>query len=207
MEIQYPGLPIEKNEIKNSDVSPRLSLFLKSFERIKNTSRPLSNAAFGYMNFEAFRYADNLELNQIKPENKNIPDVFYQVFRYVLVFNHFTNELHLHKHFYEENTIDSSPELKDIISYIHGPEKNTYPFKAGKEITSSHSSEAFETLVQKGIEHCHRGDVFQIVLSRSFKRNYQGDDFNIYRSLRRINPSPYLFYFDFGNFKIVRFFT
>ncbi len=203
LEIQYPGLPIEKTEIKNSDMSTRLSLFLKYFEKTKGSSELLSNAAFGYMNFEAFRYADTLELKQIKPSNKNIPDVFYQVFRYVLVFNHFTNELHLHKHFYEDNAPDSSPELKDIIAYIHGPEKNIYPFKAGMEITSSHSNETFEKLVKKGIDHCHRGDVFQIVLSRSFKRNYQGDDFNIYRSLRRINPSPYLFYFDFGNFKLL----
>ncbi len=51
-------------------------------------------------------------------------------------------------------------------------------------------------------EHCFRGDVFQLVLSRRFFQNFKGDEFNVYRTLRSINPSPYLFFFDYGDFKI-----
>lgn len=56
--------------------------------------------------------------------------------------------------------------------------------------------------MKKAKEHCFRGDVFQLVLSRRFFQNFKGDEFNVYRTLRSINPSPYLFFFDYGDFKI-----
>ncbi len=201
--IQYPGQKSIKKKIENGQFETELTQFIDYFKSPISSESFAKNGAFGYMNFEAFRYADSLELEGSKPPNKDIPDVFYQVFRYVLVFDHFRNELHLHKHFYGDATDEISPNLNDIETFIQGPEKNSYPFSASNNIESSQTDDSFETLVEKGIHHCLRGDVFQIVLSRSFKRNYQGDDFNIYRSLRRINPSPYLFYFDFGNFKLL----
>jgi anthranilate synthase component 1 len=57
-------------------------------------------------------------------------------------------------------------------------------------------------MVSKAKAHCQRGDVFQMVLSRRFSQQFKGDEFNVYRALRSINPSPYLFYFDYGNYKI-----
>ena len=56
--------------------------------------------------------------------------------------------------------------------------------------------------MREGIKHCKRGDVFQVVLSREFQRKFKGDEFNVYRALRAVNPSPYLFYFDYGDFKL-----
>ena len=57
-------------------------------------------------------------------------------------------------------------------------------------------------IVEKCVAHCKRGDIFQIVPSRRFSQSFKGDDFNVYRALRSINPSPYLFYFDFSSFRV-----
>ncbi len=203
LEVQVPSGKLIRTSIDPSRLSEHLDRFIQRFKAEESPNEFATNGAFGYMNFEAFRYADSLELNGTKPINKDIPDVFYQVFRYVLVFNHFTNELHLHKHFHADESLENKPDLDSIIAFIEGPNKNNYPFKASEKIESSHSNDEFKNLVNQGINHCLKGDVFQIVLSRSFQRKYQGDEFNIYRTLRRINPSPYLFYFDFGNFKLL----
>ena len=61
----------------------------------------------------------------------------------------------------------------------------------------------YRQMVQKGIQSCYRGDVFQIVLSRKFNQGFTGDEFNVYRALRSVNPSPYLFFFDYGDYKLM----
>ena len=77
-----------------------------------------------------------------------------------------------------------------------------YDFRAVGEVISPLTDEEHKANIRRGIAHCKRGDVFQIVLSRRFIQQYEGDDFKLYRALRSINPSPYLFYFDFGGFRI-----
>jgi anthranilate synthase component 1 len=68
--------------------------------------------------------------------------------------------------------------------------------------SSNLTDEQFIEFVKKGKDHCYRGDVFQLVLSRRFSQGFKGDEFNVYRTLRSINPSPYLFFFDYGYFRI-----
>jgi anthranilate synthase component 1 len=140
---------------------------------------------------------------KIVTEDSAIPDVLYKVYRYLVVIDHFTNELTL-----LENVIEGlvkervSGGLEGLEQIIYSNRFSTYPFKATNTEKSNVTDEEFQEMVRIGIAHCHRGDVFQIVLSRNFNRNFTGDEFNVYRALRSINPSPYLFYFDFGNFKI-----
>jgi anthranilate synthase component 1 len=202
LETRYPLEKTVRKSIRREDVTKALEDFIHHFQKDSEDTESPENGAFGYMNFEAFRYIDNQELNVDKAKRKDIPDIFYQVYRFVLVFDHFTNELNIHQHFYGDEKSDSK-SISDIQTYLKSAAKSTFPFDVSDEVKSSHTNDSFKKLVQKGINHCLRGDVFQIVLSRDFYRNYSGDDFNIYRSLRSINPSPYLFYFDMGNFKLL----
>jgi anthranilate synthase component I len=186
--IETPG------QIQNS-----LTQFCQSFE-VTGDSKKAPVGIFGYMSYDAVRYFEDVKLTI---SNSSIPDVLYKVYRYLVVIDHFTNELTLLESEIEGLAKERvSGGLDGLEQIIYSNRFSTFPFKAEDKDVSNVSDEAFQEMVQKGIAHCHRGDVFQIVLSRNFKRGFTGDEFNVYRSLRSINPSPYLFYFDFGNFKI-----
>jgi anthranilate synthase component 1 len=151
---------------------------------------------FGYTCYDAVKYFEKIDL---KSELKNdIPLLQYHLFRYVLLFNHFNEQIFLF-----ENRLTGEGNNLD---FIEGLNKNknfrAYPFSANGKIESNLSDKVFKENVTKGKQHCQRGDVFQVVMSRGFSQPFSGDDFNVYRSLRSINPSPYLFYFDFGSFRI-----
>jgi anthranilate synthase component 1 len=123
----------------------------------------------------------------------------YRLYQYVIAVNHFKDEL-----FICENHINNIPSESDIVeTLIKSKDVPAYPFKIKEGETSSITDEEYKGMVKKGIASCHRGDVFQIVLSRKFQQSFSGDEFNVYRSLRSINPSPYLFYFDYGDYKLI----
>jgi anthranilate synthase component 1 len=160
----------------------------------------VENGLFGYMTYDAVQYFEDITFtHQASPEMK-IPQILYQVYRYVIVVNHFNEEVYLFEHQVVGHEVP--PRLDFIQSLLSNRSYVTYDFSVHGEEEANHSPEVFLDMVQKGKGHCQRGDVFQIVLSRRFSRAFKGDDFNVYRALRSINPSPYLFYFDFGNFRI-----
>jgi anthranilate synthase component 1 len=116
----------------------------------------------------------------------------------VIIFNHFKDELYIC-----ENKFDGiESKVEDLMSIIRSKDVPVFPFKTNGVESSPINNESYLAMVKKGIEACHRGDVFQIVLSRPFLQGFTGDDFNVYRALRTVNPSPYLFYFDYGDYKI-----
>jgi anthranilate synthase component 1 len=131
-------------------------------------------------------------------EETDAPDMYYVLYKYLLVFNHFQNELTLIELVGE----GESAHLEEIEALIENRNYALYDFRTTGKRTSTITDEEYKAMVRAGIQHCMRGDVFQIVLSRRFEQPFQGDDFKVYRSLRSINPSPYLFYFDFGGFRI-----
>ena len=148
------------------------------------------------MAFDAVRYFENISLSK-KEENLALPDLFYAVYQNIIAINHFNNEAYIFAHCFEtENNI---PQIEQILKSKSFAE---YSFARNGERTTNLNDEAFKTLVRKCKEHCQRGDVFQIVPSKRFSQAFTGDEFNVYRALRSVNPSPYLFYFDYGNFKI-----
>ena len=153
---------------------------------------------YGYMGFNAIRYFENIEVKDSTAEQNDAPDIHYILYRYVLVFNDFKNELVL-----LELTADGEESgMERIVNALRTGQAATYGFHAVGDVSSPLTDEEHKANIRKGIAHCLRGDVFQIVLSRRFVQRYTGDDFQLYRALRRINPSPYLFYFDFGGFRI-----
>jgi len=153
---------------------------------------------YGYMSFNAVRYFENINVKDETQEKNDAPDLLYILYKYIIVFDHFSNTLKI----IELLSKGEESQIEQIESDILNREVRTYKFHSVGDTTSSLTDEQHKANIRKGIAHCMRGDVFQIVLSRRFIQKYEGDDFNLYRALRSINPSPYLFYFDFGGFRI-----
>jgi anthranilate synthase component 1 len=197
-EITLPGKPLEKVTInKPGQVTYLLDEFKNSFKAdVSVSSRYPHDGLFGYMAYDAIRYFEQVPIQKAQTD---LPDIIYSLFRYVIVVDHFYNELTLFEHVVEkthECTLDRLEQL------INNNRVTTFRFNRTNDEVSNYSNEEFLNIIEKGKHHCYRGDVFQIVLSRRFTAGFKGDEFNVYRSLRSINPSPYLFYFDYGNFKL-----
>ena len=170
-----------------------------SFEPDTTPSKYVNCGLFGYMAYDAIRFFEDVSVNQTE---QNIPDILYKLYRYVIIVDHFSNELNLFEHCYEGNAAACRSTLDKVEQIIFSNRFSTYRFALTDSETSNIGDEEFLNMIEKGKEHCYRGDVFQIVLSRRFTTGFKGDEFNVYRSLRSINPSPYLFYFDYGSFKL-----
>jgi anthranilate synthase component 1 len=153
---------------------------------------------FGYVNFDAIQHFENISFTTDKKEEYQIPEVKYCFYKYVVAIDHHKNLIHM-----IENLLENETSQMDYIHHLLvNLNFSTAKFETIDNETSNITDDEYKNMVTKGKEHCYRGDVFQIVLSRQFAQNYRGDDFNVYRSLRSINPSPYLFYFDYGDYRI-----
>jgi anthranilate synthase component I len=190
-------LPNERKTLKTNEISvaDELYKFSQQFKADDLGFDFVSNGLFGYTSYDAIPLFEEIEFSN---QDFSLPLMQYHVFKYIIVFNHFNNELYIIEHLLEGET-SSLEELNDIVQRraVH-----QYKFYQTDRETSNFSDELFLEKIKKGIEHCHLGDVFQVVLSRKFKTGFNGDEFNVYRALRSVNPSPYLFYFDYGDFKI-----
>ena len=198
LEINYPNKERSVYNIKDSDsVFNKLNEFMNSFEFSSNWKKDKfqSKGIYGYMSYDSINYFENITLEN-KNFGDNIPEMLYCLYENIIVVNTFNNQSTI------INFSDDKNELLKIEKLISNKSTYNFSFKKQGEIKSNISDKDYLELVKKGISHCLRGDVFQIVLSRKFTQPYKGDDFNVYRKLRSINPSPYLFYFDYGNFKI-----
>jgi anthranilate synthase component 1 len=189
---------IEKITILNKyTFSEKLFEFINSFN-IENSTNSDANGLFGYIAYDSVKYFEDIKIKGYKDEYEKIADAQFCLYRFIIAINHFKNTLEIIENIIE----DKKSEIENIETLLTNRSIITFPFSSvGKEI-SGISDHEYINLVTKGKEHCYRGDVFQIVLSRQFQQKYKGDDFNVYRALRSINPSPYLFYFDYGNFRI-----
>ena len=188
---------VNKKIENDKGVSYYLNNFIKQFKVEKNEFNYPSNGLFGYISYDCVKYFDNISISN--PKEINIPEILYDAFKYVIVFNHFNNELIIFEHLYGDDDISQIEKIKNIVS---GKPVNPFSFKKNNDERTNLSDTDFKKLVDKGINYCNQGDVFQIVLSKRFYQDFQGDEFQVYRALRSINPSPYLFYFDYGSFKI-----
>ena len=193
----YPGQKKITTKIKKNESLPNIiKKFSEKFDYKHKKYNFITNGLFGYISHEAVSHFEDLDLDNNKG-NLEIPDLYYGVYKYIICVSLFNHEAHIFCHsINEKNDINIIDKLlmKDI------PAK--YSFTKKGEKFSNFTDKEFTDLVKKGINHCYRGDVFQIVLSRRFSQSFFGDEFNVYRALRSINPSPYLFFFDYGSFKI-----
>ncbi len=202
IEFKLPSQNIQKIKItKDTKVADELWRFMQHFNIIEPPTLPVSKAQglFGYTTFDAIQFFEDIKFKSlISAVNPEIPLVRYRLYQYVIVINHFKDEL-----FICENHINGIESEVDIVeSLIKSKDVPSYPFAVVKKETSSLTDDEYVSMVKKGIAACARGDVFQVVLSRKFLQKFSGDEFNVYRSLRNINPSPYLFYFDYGDYRL-----
>ena len=179
---------------KDHPLCDRMNDFLALFNVTGTPGR--INGLFGYTSYDCVAHFENVQIT--KPQIDQVPQMDYIFFRYVITVNHMRNEMTVT----ENRPIDSPSGIDNMLSILNSKNYASYDFHTVGEITSPISDEQYMEMVRKGIGHCLRGDVFQIVLSRRFMQAFRGDDFKVYRALRSINPSPYLFYFDFGSYRI-----
>jgi len=187
-----------KDEIIDIDKSIKVTDKLNEFRQslITNEQDGLIGL-FGYSAYNSIKHFDTIKLKKRNDELAT-PEMIYTFFRYIIRINHFNNELTV----IEIRPKDEESTLNEVVSLIKSKKFTEYEFKLTQDEKSDTTPKKFMEMIDKGKQHCRRGDVFQIVLSRRFSRKFEGDDFNVYRALRKINPSPYLFYFDFGSFKL-----
>jgi len=197
IEYKFPLHDPKKISISSSTkVTEEIWNFMQQFHIEEPAEMPVSMAQglFGYTTFDAVQFFEDIQFHT----STEIPLVRYRLYQYVIAINHFKNELFICEN--HINGIESEIEL--IESIIKSKDVPAFPFAAIKNETSPLADEEYVNMVKKGIASCERGDVFQVVLSRKFQQQFSGDEFNVYRALRNINPSPYLFYFDYGDYRL-----
>lgn len=202
METKLPGFPIEKTAIKDpSKIPGQLWDFMQRFDVQKSDKKEarFAQGLYGYTTYDAVQFFDTIKLSQRNGQQPAIPLVRYRLYQYVIAINHFKDELFLCENILPG--IDREPGI--VESLIKSKDVPTYPFNTKNGEESNITDEDYRQMVRKGIESCHKGNVFQIVLSRRFSQEFTGDEFNVYRALRSINPSPYLFYFDYGDYRLI----
>lgn len=179
-----------------TDIPATLTAFSKEFTSEKQDFKFITQGLFGFMTYDAVQYYEDIQITK-KEGGQGLPELYYAVYQNVIAINHFNNEAYIFAHCYDQpSNVATIEQLIAVKNFA------TYPFKTEGEPTINIEDEDFKTLVETAKKHCQRGDVFQLVLSRRFTQKFSGDEFNVYRALRAVNPSPYLFYFDYGNFKI-----
>ncbi len=201
LELKLPGQQPEKVNLTDKQKVPDLLLgFMERFAIAKEEDRMagFAQGLYGYTSFDAVKFFDTVNTSS-KENTPTIPLVRYRLYQYVIAFNHFKGELFICENHIKH--IESEAIL--VESLIRSKDVPVYPFNIVGEEASNMTDEAYKEIVKKGIESCYRGDVFQIVLSRRFSQAYTGDEFNVYRALRNVNPSPYLFFFDYGDYKLM----
>ena len=216
----YPDGKVEKQELpvfgegKGEEcklaISKAINEFIQSFH-VEGEGKDFCGL-YGFTTFNAVRYFENIPVKDTTMEKNDAPDIYYIMYKDIIVFDHFNNTMELivlNEKTEQENQEDSSLsalhaslEMDNLMKAVNKANVKPYEFHPVGETTSTLTDEEHKANIRRCIQHCLRGDVFQIVVSRRFVQKYEGDDFKLYRALRSINPSPYLFYFDFGGFRI-----
>mgnify|MGYP000921533582 CR=1 FL=1 len=178
------------------DVPMEIHHFSQKFKAEDQKFKFINNGLFGYISYDAVQFFEDISITP--KENKlEIPEIYYAVYQNIIAINHFKNEAFIFCH-----SLSGENNTDDIHQLIENKNFASYSYKNGDDEVSNFTDEEYLALVEQAKKHCFRGDVFQLVLSRRFSQSFKGDEFNVYRALRSINPSPYLFYFDYGDFKI-----
>ncbi|CAM1334893.1 anthranilate synthase component I family protein [Tenacibaculum aestuariivivum] len=195
--VSKQGKVIEKNSI-DKNFYTLFDSFSKSIDLDCDPALKSFNGLYGYSTYDSVQYFENIALN-VKDAPSKIPLMQYSFYRFIIAINHFNDEMTI----IENVEAGTESRISEVETIIEAQAFNTQKFEIDGQETSNCTNEDFKEYVVKAKSHCKRGDVFQLVLSRQFQQKFKGDEFNVYRALRSINPSPYLFYFDYGSFKLM----
>jgi anthranilate synthase component I len=202
VEFKLPNQPAKRVALtKNEDLKEILWQFTQQFEASSTDPKAarFAQGLYGYFTYDAVQFFETIQFSKKEDSSNTIPIARYRLYQYVIAINHHKDELLL----CENKLKGLESETAVLESLINSKDVPVYPFHLKEEETSNQTDEDYIEMVKKGINNCYRGDVFQIVLSRRFQQPFIGDEFNVYRALRHINPSPYLFFFDYGEYKLM----
>jgi anthranilate synthase component I len=203
IEFKMPGANPEKEKLGSLDnLADAMAAFTNRFEAEPPEDKVINRAQglFGYTSYDAIPFFEKITFGKkIDEYDLTVPLLRYRMYQYVIIINHFKDEMFLCENLFPG--LDS--KVTEVESIIRSKDVPVFPFKTNGEETTNITDAAYKKMVSAGISACHRGDVFQVVLSRRFMQGFTGDEFNVYRALRSINPSPYLFYFDYGDYKLM----
>ena len=201
--ITYPDGSTRQHEVNKTYTSDKAIHELTDRIEVSGDDANVSGL-FGYTSFNAVRYFEDIDVKDETQEKNDAPDMLYILYQVVIVFDHHNNTLKVVTLNNADGTTPARQFLQtdDVLRMMNKANVQAYDFHPVGDVSSTLTDEEHKANIRRGIQHCKRGDVFQIVLSRRFIQKYEGDDFKLYRALRSINPSPYLFYFDFGGFRI-----
>jgi Anthranilate/para-aminobenzoate synthases component I len=210
--MQYPDGSIKQERLvagQVNQISSQFDDFCKSFQVTQmpgdnnlcevSESNPTGiNGLFGFTSYDIVSNMEPVKFHDVPDDYRGIPQMHYIYYRYVVVMNMYRNEMYV-----LENLLDDEPsQIHRVMAEVENKNFDVFGFSKVGEKSSNMDDEQYRQMVREGIRHCQRGDVFQIVLARRFQQSFLGDDFQVYRTLRSVNPSPYLFYFDFGSYRI-----
>lgn len=202
MECKFPGKSAQTIPLNTeTNITQILQNFMGEFYVVPSDKKEgiFAQGLYGYTSYDSVQFFETIPGAAFQENADAIPLMRYRLYQYVIAINHFKDEL-----FICENELDGiAKDTEALISLVRGKDVPVYPFKAVGDESSNMTDNDYIEIVKKCIAHCHRGDVFQIVPSRRFQQSFSGDEFNVYRTLRNINPSPYLFFFDYGDYKIL----
>jgi anthranilate synthase component I len=202
IEFKLPGeAPTKTLLTKDNAVPALLWEFMQHFDVVPAENKTVKSVQglYGYATYDAIRFFETIQLDKPKSELPVIPLMRYRLYQYVIAINHYKDEMYLC-----ENLVKGiESEMNVVESLIRSKDVPVFPFNVKGDEQRNMADEDYKEIVAKGIQHCLRGDVFQIVLSRRYQQKFTGDEFNVYRALRSINPSPYLFFFDYGDYRIM----
>jgi anthranilate synthase component I len=201
LEYRLPGAETKTKKLgQPAEAMALLDNFLKAFQPTGDAAgfpASVAQGLFGYLCYDALQVFENIRLQSLQT-TPAVPLLRYRFYQYVIAINHFKDELYL----IENHVPGVESEKEKIETLIRSRDIPVFPFAVTGDETSQMTDADYMTSVEKGIQHCHRGDVFQVVLGRQFAQPFTGDEFNVYRALRSVNPGPYLFYFDYGNYRL-----
>jgi len=199
LKLTLPGKPEERIPLKErKEAVGLLDDFVRSFQETQEGEPSRIDGIFGYSSYDAVQYFEEILFQSPVTNGEAIPEIKYGYYRYIIAIDHLKNELQIIEHLLE----GEESRIGYIVELIRNRNFAEYEFSKSGNEESNLTDAAYMEMVEKGKAHCFRGDVFQIVLSRRFSQAFRGDEFNVYRALRSINPSPYLFYFDYGSFRL-----
>ena len=201
IQINFPDGNQERIPIKDKHtVSEKFNEFLRSFKIEKGSGQTgiAANGLFGYTTYDAVKYFEDIRFRHPGDSRYGIPDIYYSLYRYIIAINHFNNRIFL----VENLLVGETSRIEEVKSLLRNRSLGSFQFMALNNEKSNLKDEEYVEMVAQGKKNCFLGNVFQVVLSRQFSQQFTGDEFNVYRALRNINPSPYLFYFDYGGYKL-----
>ncbi len=201
-EYKFPGQKPERlNIAKRDKLVDILDNYVDSYDAVKPVEKIacIAQGLFGYTTYDAVQFFEQISFENGKTTDDTIPLMRYRLYQYVIIIDHFKDEIYLCEN--KLNGFESA--VAGVENILRGKDVPVFPFASNGNEINDITDGTYRAMVQKGIDACKRGDVFQIVLSRTFKQKFTGDEFNVYRSLRSINPGPYLFYFDYGDYKLM----